>query len=229
VKRLVVVLLVLAVLLVGADRLGAYVAGQVVAAKLRTSAGLAADPSVRITGFPFLTQAIAGRYDRITVDAKDVNRGGAQLSDLTVDLIGARIPARQAISGAVPAVPVEALRGSVTLSYADLVRRHTELVVTPLSGDRARVTGRLTILGQALTASTVSTLSLRGSALVLTAQSVAVEGQSSPLVDRALAGRLDLRVPLGSLPYGLRLMSVHSTADGIVVDASSGPAVLQAR
>lgn len=228
-KKLVIALVVLLALLVGVDRLGAYVAGQVVASKLRTSAGLAADPTVHIRGFPFLTQAIAGRYERITVEAKDVNRGGAQLSDLKIDLLGARIDAGKALSGSVPNVPVEGLRGSVTLAYADLVKGHTKLVVTPLAGNRAKVTGKLTVLGQSVMASTISAVSLRGTTLVLTAQSVSVEGQSSSLVNQAIAGRLDLEVRLGTLPFGLQLTRVHTAPGGIVIDASSGPTVLQAR
>lgn len=228
-KKLVIALVVLLALLVGVDRLGAHVAANVVASKLRSSAGLATDPTVRIAGFPFLTQATAGRYDRIDVDAKGLDRGGVRLLDLRIELVGARIPLRNAVSGSVPNVPVEALRGAVTVGYADVVRGRTELVVTPLADDRVRVTGRLTVLGQTVQASATSKLSLRGSTLLLTAQSVSVEGQTSSLVNRALAGRLDLQVPLGTLPYGLRLTSVHTTAAGIVLGVGTGPTVLQAR
>ena len=228
-KKLLIALVVLLALAVGADRLAAYVAGQVVASKLRTTAGLATDPAVTITGFPFLTQALAGRYDKIEVEARDVDRGGVRLSRLHVDLLGARIPMRAALSGHVPAVPVEGLRGAVTLTYADLSRGRTSLRVTPLPGNQVAVTGRLTLLGATVTAGTRSTVTLSGNSLVITAQSLSIDGQSSALLDSAIAGKLDLKVPLGTLPYGLRLTSVRITAAGAVVAATSGPTVLQAR
>lgn len=226
-RRLVVGLLVLLVLAVAADRVGAYVAGRVVAGRLRTSAGLQADPDVTITGFPFVTQALGGRYDRIRVRAHDLDRGGVRLADLRVDLLGARIPARQALAGAVREVPVEGLRGELTVAFADLTAGRTELTVTPLANDRVLVTGRVKVLGATVQASARSSVALQGTSLLVRAESVSVQGSSSPAVDRALTGLLDLRVPIGTLPYGLRLTGVRSGPAGLVVTAASGPTVLR--
>ena len=228
-RKLLVLLGVLLALLVAADRIGAVVAGRVVASTLRADAGLRSDPSVRIVGFPFLTQVLAGRYQRVVVRAKDVDRSGVRLSDLCVDLVGARIPVDRALAGSVSQVPVESLRGSVRLTYVDLVGQHTELVVTPMRDDLVRVTGKLTVLGATVEASSSSTLTLRGTTLVLTARSLSVEGVNNPLVDQAIAGRLDLKVPIGPLPFGLQLTRVHATSTGVVLDARSGPTVLRAR
>lgn len=229
-RKVVTSLVVLLVLLVAADRIGVAVASRVVASKLRTSAMLTSDPSVRIEGFPFLTQAVGGRYDRIDLRTADLTRGGVRLSSLDVTLLGLQLTASQAISGDVSAVPVQGLRAEAVVTYADVasVGRLAGVSVTPV-GDRLRVTARLTVLGQSVTASTDSTVRLDGGSVVVTAQKVTVAGQSSGLLDQALAGRLDLRVPIGRLPYGLQLAGVHVSAGGLVVDARSGPTVIPVR
>ena len=228
-RKLFVALVVLLALVVGADRLAAHLAGSAVAARLRSTAGLALDPHVTVTGFPFLTQALAGRYDRIAVEAGGLTRGGVRLSRLHVDLLGVRLPAGQALSGRVRSVPVEGLRATVTVAYADLAHGRDGIVVRPLPGNQVAVSGRLSVLGLTVTASTRSSVTLEGRTLVVTARSLSVDGVGNPLVDRAVAGLLDLRIPLGTLPYGLRLTGVRITAAGAVVDAVSGPTVLTAR
>jgi hypothetical protein len=230
VRKLLTVVAVLAVLLVAADRIGVLVASHVVASKLRTSAMLQADPTVKVEGFPFLTQAVRGRYDRIDLSTGSLTRGGVRLDRLEVSLTGLRLTASQALSGDVSSVPVEGLTAHAVVTYADIasVGRLAGLSVTPV-GSHLRVTARLTVLGQSVTASTDSTVRLVGRSAVISAQDLTVAGQSSAALNSALAGRLDLTVPLGTLPYGLALTGVHVSSAGLVLDARSGPTVLSVR
>lgn len=235
-RKLVISLVVLLALLVAADRIGAAVASGVVADKLRTSGGLSAKPSVSIKGFPFLTQAIAGRYDRIEVSATGLSRGGVRLARLDVTVKGSRIGLRDALSGHVSSVPVEGLSATALVSYVDLLGRSKLVGATiepfarggELEHVGVRVRGRVTVLGQTVMASTVSHVRLEGREIVVTATSVVVQGQSSPAVIKAIAGLLDLRVPVGTLPYGLMLTGVQPTAAGLLLSAKSGPTVLRA-
>ncbi|HEY0805537.1 MAG TPA: DUF2993 domain-containing protein, partial [Pseudonocardiaceae bacterium] len=71
-KITVIVVVVLASLLVGADYGLAAAAEYQVSKKMRTNLNLANDPSVNIHGFPFITQALAGDYQDITVNATGV-------------------------------------------------------------------------------------------------------------------------------------------------------------
>jgi hypothetical protein len=228
VKKLLVTLLVLVALLVGADRIAAYVAAQQVAGKIRTSAMLAADPKVKIAGFPFLTQAFAGRYDRIDVTADDVDRGGVRLTHFMTSLYGVQLPLSDALGGRVQSIPVDRLTGQAVVGYVDLKSSGRMLVFTP-DGDRVKVTGSISVLGQDISASASSTVSLDGNDLVLTPQSVSAAGQSSNLIGDAIKGAFRVRVPLGRLPYGLKLTGVKATAAGVVVSAESGPTVLTTR
>jgi hypothetical protein len=171
VRRLIWVVVVLLVLAIGADRVGAVLAAHVVASKLTTSASLTTEPSVTIHGFPFLTQAISGRYDDVELVATDLARGGVRLAKLDVSLHGVRLPLSDAISGQVSSVPVEGITAKAVVSYADIASRGniTGLSVQP-AGSLVKVTGRFTVLGQSVTASTESTVRISGRTLVVVAE-----------------------------------------------------------
>jgi hypothetical protein len=230
VRKLLIGLVTLAVLLVAADRVAVKVADGQVATRLRDYGRLQTTPSVQVRGFPFLTQALGGRYDHIDVEATDLSRGGVRLDRLDVSLLGARVPLNDALGGKVHAVPVEGLKATAVVRYLDLAGRSgiTGLRVEP-QGNRLAVTGRITMLGQTVTATAVSSVRLSGQSLVVTAESVKALGPAPAALDRAIDGLLDFRVPIGTLPYGLELTSLRVTSSGIVLVASSGPTVLTTR
>lgn len=218
-----------------ADRVAAAVAGRAVAQQLQREAGLAAPPDVAIGGVPFLTQALAGRYDRVAVTARDVPAGEVQgapvrLARLTATLRGARVPLRSALSGTVTSVPVDRVDARVLLPYDVLARSAAGGRVTvSAAGERLRVSGTVRVLGQDLEGAALSRLRVDGDVLVVSAESFDVGGDlADRLATRALRDRLDLRVDLGGLPYGLQVDGVRVRPDGIAVTAASRGAVLSA-
>ena len=223
-RRLLVAALGLGLLLLAADRVGAHVAAQVVAGRLRSSAGLAMDPSVTITGFPFLAQAVAGVYDDLELSATNVDRGGVRLQRVQVSLAGVHLPLADVASGSVRQVPVDGITARITVVYAAVQDRSRTLgLVLRPRGRGLAVTGRVSLLGQEVTATATATATVRGEDLLLTTGDVSVGGASTS----ALAGALDVRVPLGRLPYGLRLTGVTVTPAGLLVSARTGSTVLQ--
>jgi hypothetical protein len=228
VRKLLVGLVVLLGLLVVADRVGARVAAQAIAAEVQSSGRLTAEPEVEITGFPFLTQAIAGRYDRVEVSARDVPAGELTLVRLDATLSGVQVSAADALSGAVQRVPVEGVRARALVAYEDLARRSGErrLAVAP-AGDRVRITGSLDVLGQTLTASAVSRVEVVEGDLLVTAEEYQVGDQAADgALTRAFGDRLDLRIPVTGLPYGLQVTGVSVQPDGVAVVARTGATVL---
>jgi hypothetical protein len=222
-------LVVLLALLLVADRVGAEVASRAVAEQARTSGGLSATPEVDIAGFPFLTQALSGRYDEVTVRASDVPAGEVRLSAFEAVLTGVEVPLRDALSGSIDSVPVSGLVAEAVVGYDELTRRsgNRQLIVAPGGGDRVRVTGRVEVLGQTLSASAVSRVEVDGQALRVTAESYEVgNATADALLTRALGDRLDLRVPIEGLPYGLQVRGLEVRAGGVVVLAGAGPTVL---
>lgn len=228
-RKLLITVVVLAALLLVADRVAVSVAEGQVATQMRTAGALDKDPRVDIRGFPFLTQALAGRYDEIGVGTTDYERSGVRLRSLDVVLRGSRIPLADAARGEVDAVPVEGLTADAVVAYVDLAGKSkvVGLRITP-RGDEVELTGKVTVLGQTVSASARSRISLSGNRLVVRARSVKVLGQSSALLDRAVQRLLDVTVDVGRLPYGLRLTGVRVSPDGVRLEASTGSTVLDA-
>ncbi len=230
-KRVALVLAVLAGLLVIGDRVAVTVAQRAVAAQLQLSQALPSVPDVTIGGFPFLTQALSGRYDRITVVAHDLPaRPGSKVAvhQLTVLLTGCQVPLGDVIASRVRQVPVAGLRATAVLAYPDLeaASGSRALRLTPVGG-RLRVSGVVTVLGLPVPASVVADVSLRGDVVRLTGSDVTVSGRSVPaLVLRALRGALDYSVAVGRLPFGLHLTGVAVTPAGIAVSAQAAATVL---
>ena len=225
-RKLLVALVVLGALLVGLDRVGLMLAERAVADKARTSGGLAAAPDVRIAGFPFLTQVLRGSLDDVRVSARDVRRGDLRLTAFTAELHDVQIPLRDAVRGQVAAVPVSAIDATALLGYADLAAAQGRgLVLSFADNGMVRVTGKVTVLGRSVSGSAVSSVRLDGRTIVVTAQRVEVGGAS--VSTAVLGGRLDLRVPVGALPYGLVLTGLTAGPDGIRLTARSGPTILR--
>jgi hypothetical protein len=231
VKGLLVTVVSLAICAVAADRVSLALTERAVAAQLQTSGGLSARPDVSIRGVPFLTQAFAGTYDDVHVSAAEVTAGGGRLSKLDVTLRGVHVPLSAALSGSVDAVPVDGLRATVLLSYADMAAqlRDRRLTIAP-AGDQLRVSGSVQVLGRTVTASTISTVTLSGASVVVTAKRFEVgNAVASRAVTAALAGRFDFVIRVGQLPYGLTMSSLRVRTEGVVATADAAHTVLRRR
>jgi len=118
-KKVAITLLVLVGLLVAVDFGTAAAAEYHVSQRMRTELSLPTDPSVRINGFPFLTQAISGDYRDVAVSADRIQYGVLQLS-LRADLHGVRVPLSAVLSGSVSTIRVDDAEGTVLIQPADL-------------------------------------------------------------------------------------------------------------
>ena len=228
-RRLLVGLVLLLGLLLVADRVGAAVASRAIAAQVQSSTRLTAEPEVDIAGFPFLTQAVAGRYERVELTARGVPAGDLTLDRLDATLTGVQVSLGDALSGSVQQVPVEGVRARALVAYDELGRRSGErqLSVAP-AGERVRVTGSLEVLGRTLTAAAVSRVEVVEGDLRVTAEQYEVgNATADALLTRALGDRLDLRIPVTGLPYGLQVTRVEVQPDGVAVVARTGATVLR--
>ena len=228
-RKLLVALLVLAGLLLLADRGLAAVAERTVASELQAAAGLAAEPDVDLGSVPFLSQAVRGQYDRIEVGSTRVPAGDLVLDRLDAVLLGAQVPLGEALSGAVTRVPVEQVTARALVGYDQLEQQSGDrrLSFAPDAG-RLRVTGTVEVFGKELSAVAVSRLTVVDGDLLVTAESFEVGNDlADTLLTGALEGRFDLRVPVEGLPYGLAVDDVEVAADGVVVLASATDTVLE--
>jgi len=210
-RRVVIVVVVILGLLVVADRVAVATAQRVVAQRIQTDQQLQQQPDVTIHGFPFLTQALGGRYDHVTLTVDDLRDRAVPVTKLTVDLHGVHVPLGSVLSGHVSRVPVDRATATVLLSYADVNSYLGGHHLTVSQGDNGevKVTGSVTVAGSTVSASASGRVDVRGSDLVVT------------------VGRgLDFTLPLAGLPFRIALVGAKATKAGIEVQATASGLVL---
>ncbi|MBV9098999.1 MAG: DUF2993 domain-containing protein [Frankiaceae bacterium] len=213
-RRLLIAVVVLVAVLVVLDRVAVKAADDVVAARIQAQEHLQSQPSVSIGGFPFLTQAIGGKYDDVTLTVHHFDRSVVPVDTISVELRGVHVPLGAVFSQHLSSVPVDSATARVLLSYGDLngYLRGKGVSVASAGGDRVRISGSVTVAGQTLSASGTAT----------------IEVQSDSLLLRA-ANSVSVAVPLAGLPFGISLRSATATNRGIQVTATAQELVLQPR
>ena len=231
-RRLLVVLLVLlvplAALLAVADRVGDRVAERVVAGQIAQRGALDGTPDVDITGVPFLTQALRGRYDdvRVRLTAAELGQPAGTAADIS--LHGVHVPLSKVVGGSISEVPVDRVDGAATFSYALLSQRLGDDTSLSWTGSALRVTRTVTVLGYSVPLSATGTLRLDGQDVVIDVSDVQAAGTGLPskVVQRASA-LLDLKYRVPALPFDLELTGVRPTADGVHVTVAATDTVLK--
>ena len=225
---LVVTLLLLGLLAVG-DRVAVGFAEDKVATEIAAKGGLQGTPAVDITGFPFLTQAIGGRYDDVRISLTAAELGQPEGTRADIALHGVRVPLSAVLSGSVSEVPVDRIDGTATLSYALLSAQLEGDTTVTREGSGLRITRTVELLGQTVPLTAAGTVTLDGNDLVVDVQQVAGAGVEVPewLLSRA-TGLLDLRYTVPALPFGLKLTSVTPADDGVELGLEATDTVLKA-
>jgi hypothetical protein len=226
-----VVLFVLAalVLLTVADRLTESAAAHAVSVKARQSGQLAADPTVTIKGFPFLTQAFRGRYDEIDVTTHGIHRSGLRLETVSGRFLGVHVGLGATLDGAVASARIDQASGEVDVSYADLdaflASRHVTIAEVGTTTTAARFTGR-TVVGRVIVPiGGPVTVSARAGVLSLTPSAAGLRATGATLTAKqaaALAAAFTLRIPLAHLPFGVFVGTAAAGPGGLRL---TGPAV----
>ena len=226
-RALAVVLVLLVGLAWVADRAAVRIAEDQVAQEIATQAGLQGTPGVDIHGFPFLTQALAGRYDDVRISLSAAQLGQPEGTRADVALRGVRVPLSSVLSGSVRQVPVDRVEGTVALSYDLLSAEMGGDTTLRREGRGLRITRTVELLGQRIPLTAAGTVALDGNDLVIDVDDAAGAGVDIPgfLVER-VADLLDLRYAVPPLPFGLRLTSVTPADDGVVVDLEATDAVI---
>lgn len=136
-KKLVIALVIIAGLLVGADFGGAAIAEYQVSKKVAEQLKLRENPEVRINGFPFLTQVIAGNYRDVQMAADAVQVGPFNEVGIEADLHGAKVSTSELIAGTADHLTVDELVGRVKLKASDVARLIgiQDLTINPAAKD----------------------------------------------------------------------------------------------
>jgi LmeA-like phospholipid-binding len=238
-RFLIAVLLFFVVLLVAADRIGAIVGAHVLATKLKADERLSSTPSTSIHGFPFLTQAIGGKYHDVTITANNVPvDGDVTVTTLTATLHGVHLPLSKIIGGSVSVVPVDRVTGTAFVSYAaanNYLRAHGPtgdlITLSPGLGDVVRVVEQVRLRGQSfsLRANGSATVTDGDNVIVTLSKIRATGSQKSvgaQLIARLPSKLVSVTVPLRGLPFRFDLTSVTASATGLSASGTATHVVL---
>ncbi|WP_035798851.1 LmeA family phospholipid-binding protein [Kitasatospora mediocidica] len=213
--KVLIGVVVLAGLLVGADRIALSTAQSKAADQLANRQGISGRPSVTIDGFPFLTQALDKKFDSVRLSANSVQLSGGgqtvQLDSFAAKLRGVRV------SGDYKSATVDSGTGSGRLPYAN---------VESLLGLDSRTTlgyggpGLLKVSVQVLGQKVGTTVKLRTDGNRVLVDSVGdvpgvglLPGVSS-MVSTAIGSK---SFTLQDMPVGLTLSQVTPEPDGLVL------------
>jgi hypothetical protein len=227
VRALLVVLLLLGGLLLAADRGAEAFAEDRVAQLVAERGGLAGRPEVEIGGFPFLTQAVGGRYDDVRIGLTGADLGQPEGTRADVSLRGVQVALSDVLSGSVQQVPVERVDGTATLAYALLAAELGPGTTVTRNGDGLRVQRTVEVAGVSVPLTATGTVSLDGDTLVVDVEDASGAGVDVPdlLVDQ-VDDALDLRYRIPQLPFGLQVTGVAPADDGVRVQVEATDAVL---
>jgi LmeA-like phospholipid-binding len=234
--RSIVLVAVLAVVAVAADRVAAMLAARTVSQNVTASARLGRPADVRFPTVPFLTQAAAGRYD-VDVTMQGVpTRGGLVLDRIDASLRGVSAPAGPLLAGHVQQLPVDSGDAVVYVSFAALqaaVRRSVGARADGLSfaraaADRVAVAETLQTAVGSFTVRGQAQLTVKGSSVVVHLLPDTVTGVPA-LVRSNLGSLVDLTVLTPALPFGLRPTAVAVDDNGLRLTAAGTHLVLPAR
>ena len=226
--RVLVVLLVLAGLLVGADRVGEEIAEDQVARVVAERAGLAGAPDLEFEGFPFLTQVLSGRYEDVRIALTGADLGQPEGTRADVSLQGVRVALSDVLSGSVQEVPVERVDGTATLSYDLLAGQLGPGTTLTRDGNGLRVQRTVEVAGVSVPLAATGTVSLDGDTVVVDVDEASSAGVDVPgyLVDQ-VSDALDVQYRIPPLPLGLQVTGVEPADDGARVRVEAVDTVLR--
>ncbi|MEV4618291.1 DUF2993 domain-containing protein [Asanoa sp. NPDC049573] len=230
---LLVLLIVIAGILVVGDRVAANFAekkiAEQVSQEITAQNAQAAPPEVSVGGFPFLTQVLAGHYEKITIvmrDVKgDVNGDSVSLPKLDVVAhdVAASIDTLRSGQGDVVAKTVD---GTGTISYDSV----TALIDQPglkLSEREGKLVASapIEVLGQRFTVNGSAELSIKGKQIQIRFADASAEGLPAvPLAQQVVGNfikQISINVDVPALPFQMVLKEVHPTPEGLAVTATA--------
>jgi hypothetical protein len=220
-RGLILFVVIVALLLFGADRVAVSLAQDAIGKRVASEYDLAHRPTVRIRGFPFLTQAAQGRYHDIDVAVGDWTAQDVTVHDVTVALSDVAAPIADVIRDNTSSFVADSAQAVALVPY-DAVRRYAPDGVSAVSynPDGLQLTGRISVAGIHVPGSVVVTATTTADGLELIP--VRVTGPAGPSISvRLLKNYLGFHVPLHNLPFGAHLTNVTATPDGLEVTAKA--------
>jgi LmeA-like phospholipid-binding len=200
---IVVALVALLAVLLAADRVAVTYAEHRAAARIKDE-GSPAPPHVRIAGFPFLTQVVARRLNKVVVTTAGRKLGPVEVERLDVTAHGVRLNASYRASTA------SRVSGTALIDFAGLTRvvGLPGLTVSADGPDRVMITADLGLVSGTATARVTRADHGGIRIAVIAAGGIPVA---------ALGPLGDITLPLPALPLGMTIQDVSLTSQGVLL------------
>ncbi|GAA1015659.1 hypothetical protein Aple_009570 [Acrocarpospora pleiomorpha] len=225
-RKILVSVLLLAIVLVVLDRVAVVGVQREVARQIEAAYDLSATPTVTVNGIPFLTQAIAGRYEEVTIEMGDITQEGVSLSSVNATLYGVQAPLMDLIQNAESVdLRAERVTGSVVVSYKTLdARAPRGIKVKGGNNNTVQISGNLTVLGQTVPVTADMKVELVKDSIRVTPESVKIAGGVPvPNAERLVS----FNIPVKDLPLNLKLTKVSPTAAGLLLQGTASDVPLR--
>jgi LmeA-like phospholipid-binding len=228
-----IVLVALVGLLVAADRITAALAESAVAKRIDQQPPFVDSNSkahVSINGFPFLTQAIAGRYDDIQVTGSGLTIDKVNGVNLNAHMHGVHVPLSNAINRDVKSLPIDHVSATATVPFAEAARL-TGIEGLQLSDNHGALHVSLGVrvptMGD-VTASADADVHLSGNRLAYQVGQIEVNGAPVPAaLSSTIQQQMNGALTLPQLPYHLQVTAVRATPSGIQATARADHIVVE--
>jgi hypothetical protein len=175
---------------------------------------------VTIQGFPFLTQAVAGRYKRVDVALSSVTAGGVQVRDLRASFTGVNAPLARLFGNNSSTVTADSAVATALIPFASVQRRLPLGITLRPDGNELKLAGKLGYEGFQLPISAAVSLHVTTTGIEVSPRNVTVGG-TLPVPSGPLGSRLAIALPVHDLPMHLKVRSVRVTSGGFEVSASA--------
>jgi hypothetical protein len=228
----VILALGVGLLIWGTDALARTGAESLLERNIQDVTGVVERPQVEVHGSFLLAQAIRGAYDEVEVSVVDVRSGPLRVRRVEATLQDVRVPFRDLVLRDIRRVGIGRANERVTLQFSDL-NSYFEVTGRSLrliGGDDGGVTmrGFFNVLGQTIPVTAQVSLSVDDSQLRITPEEIdtgtTMLSQASRLF---LDQRLNLTVPLDTLPFGQQLSDITSDQEAIYLQAHSTAVILR--
>ncbi len=224
-RKLIGFLLLLLVLVVILDRVAVTGVQREIATQATAKYDLSTPPEVTIEGIPFLTQAIAGRYEEVRVAAGAMTISGIRLSRVDFTLRGVTAPLEDLVLRPQQVdMRAERVEGTVVVPVETLNQRAPRGIKVGVVGDELNVSGEITVLGQKVPVKAALKVEIVKGGLQLVPGKVTLGG-GIPVPDPERF--INYRVPIGKLPYNLKLTEVKAVPEGLRISGEASDVPLR--